>query len=496
MTTHEQQPATARADAAPTGGGPTPADLRRRAALALGVIVTCQLMVAVDGNIVNIALPRIQAGLHFSTAGLAWVFSAYSLAFGGLLLLGGRAGDILGRRRMFVWGLLLVAAASMLGGLAPDPALLIAARAAQGVGFAFAAPAALSLIAVTFAEGPERNRALGVFSTVAGLGITIGLVLGGLLTTVSWRLVFFVNVPIGIAAVLLARPYLPTTQRHPSRLDFLGALTSTAGMTGLVYGLINASSAGWTAPVTLLSLAAGVLLLGLFVFTESRVGQPLLPLRLFSDRSRSGAYASFLFLLATMGGTYFLLSLYVQDALGMKPLEAGLAFLPMAAAQFATARSAPKLIPRFGARKLIAAGALLMLADSVWLSLIGSGSGYPLGLLGPLVLLGAGLGVAFPPLTMTILAGLPPKDTGAASGLLQAVQQIGLSLGIAVLATIYESSLHGSSRQALTHSLATALIAAVVLAGCALLIGLATIAARKPAAPKPAAPKPAAPASS
>ena len=480
MSIRDQSPPPA-AGAEPAGDGPTAdlpapaAGVPRRHALALTVIVTCQLMVAVDGNIVNIALPAIQSGLGFSAAGLAWVFTAFSLAFGGLLLLGGRTSDLIGRRRTLIAGLAVMSAASLLGGLAPDQGLLIAARAVQGVGFAFAAPAALSLIAVTFTEGAERNRALGVFSTVAGLGITIGLIAGGLLTTLSWRLVFFVNVPIGLAAILLARRVLPETERHPGRLDAIGAATSTVGVTALVYGLIHASSAGWTDPVTVSTLVAGVLVLAAFVLAEHRSAQPLLPLRLFTDRSRAGAYAIFFLLFATMTGTYFLLSLYVQGGLGYGPLRAGLAFLPMAVAQFATARSAPKLIPRFGAKPLILAGALLMLADSVWLSRISAHTGYAAGLLGPLVLLGAGLGLGFVPLNMTILAGLPPRDTGAASGLLQAVQQIGLALGVAVLTTIYATALSGTGRPALTHALATAVIAAIAFAAAALLVALLVI---------------------
>ncbi|MFJ1754067.1 MFS transporter [Kitasatospora sp. NPDC088134] len=485
MTTHDQSPPVAGppldppAQQFPSASSPaTPPPAAKAGALALAVIVTCQLMVAVDGNIVNIALPRIQSGLGFSPGGLAWVFSAYSLAFGGLLLLGGRTSDVLGRRRMFVWGLLTVVAASLLGGLAPNAGVLIAARALQGIGFAFAAPAALSLIAVTFAEGPERNRALGVFSTVAGLGITLGLILGGLLTTLSWRLVFFVNVPIGLAAVLLAYRQLPETAKHPGRPDVLGALTSTAGSTAVVYGLIHASSAGWGSAATVTALVGGALLLVAFVLSQAKVARPLIPLSLFAVRNRSAAYAVFLLLFAAMGGTYFLLSLYVQDGLGLHPLTAGLAFLPLALAQFAAARNAAKLIPRFGAKALIVTGAALLLADSLWLAATGPESGYWDGLFGPLVLLGAGLGLGFVPLNMTILSGLAPKETGAASGLLQAVQQIGLSLGVAVLVTVYGRALHGAAhpgRPELAHGLATAVTAAAAFSGLAVLIALFVI---------------------
>ncbi|WP_285733188.1 MFS transporter [Kitasatospora phosalacinea] len=470
MPTRAQQPYAVER---PLPSGPPGAD-----ALALAVIVTCQLMVAVDGNVVNIALPRIRSGLGFSPDGLAWVFSAYALAFGGLLLLGGRAGDLLGRRRVLGLGLLLVVAASLLGGLAPNAGVLIAARALQGAGFAFAAPAALSLLAVTFAEGPARTRALGVFSTVAGLGITLGLVLGGLLTALSWRLVFFVNVPIGLAAVLLARRHLPETERHPGRPDLPGALTSTAGTTALVYGLIHASTAGWSAPATLTALLLGAALLAAFVLVQARSAHPLVPLRLLARRDRSGAYAVFLLLFAATGGTYFLLSLYVQDGLGLSPLAAGPAFLPLALAQFAAARSAPGLIPRYGTKPLAVTGAALLSAAGLWLATTGPGSGYWGGLFGPLLLLGAGLGLGFVPLNATVLSGLAPAETGAASGLLQTVQQVGLSLGVAVLATVHGRAVHGSAhpdRAALAHGLATAVTAAAAFGALAVLIALLTL---------------------
>jgi EmrB/QacA subfamily drug resistance transporter len=490
MTSHDQA-------AVVTSPGTTAPRAARRASIALGVIVTCQLMVALDGNIVNIAVPKIQKDLGFSSAGLAWVFSAFSLAFGGLLLLGGKLSDMLGRRRMFVTGLTLVVLASLLGGIAFDPGVLIAARAAQGVGFAISAPAALSLLVVTFAEGPERNRALGVFSTVAGLGITLGLILGGLLTTASWRLVFFVNVPIGIGTILLSRPYLNETPRHPSPLDLFGALTSALGMTALVYGFIHTSDAGWSDAVTLASFAVGVVLLAAFVAIESRVSRPILPLRLLAVASRSGAYTTFLLLLASMGGSYFLLSLYVQDALGFGPFKAGLAFLPMAVAQFLTARNAPKLIAKYGPRPVLLTGIVLMMVDSGWLTLMTADTGYFAGLFGPLLLLGAGLGLAFVPLNMTVMAGLAPRDTGSASGLLQSLQQIGLSVGVAILATIYSTTLRdhppgpgtgARARDALADGLSSAVVAAAAFAVAALLIAFITV-RPKPPAPAPAAEK-------
>jgi EmrB/QacA subfamily drug resistance transporter len=460
--------------------------IQRRMAIALAIIVTCQLMVSVDSNVVNIALPKIQSGLGFSPIALAWVFSAYSLAYGGLLLLGGRASDILGRRRMFMWGLGLVVVASILGGIAPNEGLLIAARALQGVGFAFSGPAALSLIAATFPEGPKRAHALGVFSMVTGFGITLGLILGGVLTMVSWRLVFFINVPIGLATILLARPFLTETERHPGRFDFVGALTSTVGMVGIVYGFTHASTAGWTDAGTLVAFAVGVVLLAVFAFIERRAEQPIMPLRLLSQRVRSGAYLAFVFLMAAMAGVYILLSLFVQNALGFSPLVAGLSFLPMAIVQFFAARSAPKLIPRFGLKPVLIAGVGLMLVEALWLTTTSGSGTYFTDLLGPFILLGGGLSLAFVPLNMTVLGGLPRKDTGAASGLLQAAQQIGLSLGVAILTTIYQTTLANSPGQpihdALAHSLAKAVIAAAVFSACALLIALFVIKYPKPAA--------------
>jgi MFS family permease len=351
---------------------------------------------------------------------------------------------------------------------------------------------------VTFAEGPERNRALGVFSTVAGLGITLGLILGGLLTTASWRLVFFVNVPIGIGTILLSRPYLSETPRHPSRLDLFGALTSTLGMTALVYGFIHTSDAGWSDAVTLVFFAVGMVLLAAFVAIEARVSQPILPLRLLAVGSRAGAYSAFLLLLASMGGSYFLLSLYVQDALGFGPLKAGLAFLPMAIAQFLTARNAPKLIAKYGPRPILLTGVALMVVDSAWLTLMTADTGYLAGLFGPILLLGAGLGLAFVPLNMTVMAGLAPRDTGSASGLLQSLQQMGLSVGVAILATIYSTTLRdhrpepGSGQQALADGLSSAVVAAAAFAAVALLIAFIAVRPKPPApasAPTPAVEK-------
>jgi EmrB/QacA subfamily drug resistance transporter len=440
----------------------------RRRDLALAIIVASQLMVMIDGSIVNIALVRIQRGLHFSPSALAWVVSAYSLALGGLLLTGGRAGDMFGRRRMFIAGLTVFTGASLLAGLSPDPGLLIAARAAQGAGAALAAPASLSLLAATFAEGPERRRALGAFSMATGLGLTLGLILGGLLTAVSWRWIFIINVPIGAAAIGLARPLLAEIPRHPTRFDLAGAASSVLGASAVVYGFIHAASSGWRSAVTLAAFAVGVVALAAFALTERRAERPILPLALLADQMRAAAYAGMLLLPAALAGTMFFCSIFAQDVLRFSPLRTGLAFLPLAVFQFACARAAPRLVPRLGPRRLAAAGAMLMLAGGIWLTQLSAASTYPAALLGPLILWGAGVGLVFMPLNMVILAGLPPQDTGSASGLLQCLQQVGAALGVATLTTVFATSLRHSGSTA--HAVASAVIVAVALTGAGLVV--------------------------
>ncbi|MEX5632713.1 MFS transporter [Parafrankia sp. FMc2] len=446
MSAQELNAATV--ESAEQAGGAAPATPKRRGnrlRIALGVIVICQLMVIIDGTVVNVALAKIQEDLDFSASGLAWVQSAYSLAFGGLLLLGGRAGDMFGRLRLFIGGLALFTLASLAAGLAPSAGALIAARAAQGVGGAFAAPASLALLATTFKDGTERQRALGVFSMIAGLGLTLGLILGGLLSTASWRWVFVINVPFGIGVIALARPFLQDTPRHPARFDVAGAAVSTAGTASLVYGFTRAAADGWSDGLAVAMLAVGIVLLLGFLAIEANVSQPIMPLRLFGERSRAGAYINMLFMSGAMGGLFFFLSLFIQRVLDLSPLQTGLAFVPMAAVQFGGARTAPKLVARFGPKAVTIAGTLAAMVSAIWLTRLDGTSTYPGGLVGPLILLGLGVGLAFMPLNMVILAGLPPRDTGSASGLLQCLQQVGLAVGIAVLTTVYSTSLRDSA---------------------------------------------------
>jgi EmrB/QacA subfamily drug resistance transporter len=441
--------------------------------MSLAVIVTCQLMVVLDATVVFVALPKIQHSLHFSTTGLSWVSNAYSLAFGGLLLLGGRAGDILGRRRVFMAGIAVFTVASLLGGFATSAAWLLAARAVQGVGAALAAPGALALITTNFQEGPERNRALSVFSATSSAGASVGLILGGVLTDwASWRWVLFVNVPVGAAVLLLAPAFLQETERHRGRLDLAGAVTSVTGVVALVYAFIRAADAGWGDRVTLAALAAGVLLLAAFLVVEARAEQPVVPLRLFADRARAGSYLNMLLLAAAMFGMFFFLVQFLQNSLGFSPLGAGLAFLPLTGPLFAVARLAPRLVARFGTRRLMLTGLPFIVVGMLWLTRLSAGSGYVSGALPPMILFGLGAGLVFLPLTVTILSGVGRADSGAASGVLQTAQQVGGALGMAVLVSVYGTAArHGG----LAHGVSVAFTVGTVFIVVALLVAVFVI---------------------
>ncbi|MGW1275682.1 MFS transporter [Streptomyces tsukubensis] len=425
--------------------------------IALLVIASCQLMVVLDITIVNIALPHIQSALHFSTTDLSWVVSAYTLTFGGLLLLGGRTGDILGRRRMFMAGVALFAVASLLGGLAQDSWQLLAARSLQGVGGAIASPTALALITTTFREGPERNRAFGVFAAVSAGGGAIGLLAGGILVEwLDWRWVFFVNVPIAALILLATRRHIPESERHPGHFDIAGALTSTLGMVALVYGFIRASQHGWSDRFTLASFGAAVALLTLFLLVERRSRQPITPLHMFAERNRAGSYAIMLCLAAAIFGMFFFLTLYVQDVLGFSPLTAGLAFLPVSVLIAVGATVTSRLLPRYGPKPFIVCGALLAAGGLSWLSRIETDSTYAGSVLGPMLVFSAGMGMQFVCLTLTAVSGVPRRETGAASGLLNASQQVGGSLGLSILVTVFGTASADEARRLLPAFLAQA----------------------------------------
>nr|WP_107907470.1 MFS transporter [Streptomyces chartreusis] len=406
--------------------------------IALTVIAACQLMVVLDATIVNIALPHIQDALKFSTTDLTWVVSSYTLTFGGLLLLGGRAGDILGRRRVFMTGILLFTLASLLGGLAQEPWQLLAARVLQGMGGAIASPTSLALITTTFPEGPERNRAFGVFAAVSAGGGAIGLLAGGMLTEwLDWRWVLFVNVPIGIVIAVLAPLYINESERHSGRFDIAGAVTSTAGMASLVYGFIRAADEGWRDSLTIGSFAAAVVLLLAFAFIESRAKEPITPLKMFADRNRSGTYVIMLSLAAAMFGMFFYVVLFVQNVLQYSPIEAGLAFLPVTVVIALGAGLSQRFLPVLGPKPFMLAGSALAAIGLAWQTLITADSSYAGGVLGPMLVFGFGMGLNFVTLTITAVSGVAQHEAGAASGLLNATQQVGGSLGLSILTTVF-----------------------------------------------------------
>ncbi|MFD6114267.1 MFS transporter [Streptomyces yangpuensis] len=425
-----------------------------RPGVALAVIAACQLMVVLDATIVNIALPHIQTALDFSTTDLSWVLSAYTLTFGGLLLLGGRAGDILGRRRVFLAGILLFTLASLLGGFAQEPWQLLAARALQGVGGAIASPTSLALITTTFAEGPERNRAFGVFAAVSAGGGAIGLLAGGMLTEwLDWRWVLFVNVPIGVLIAVLTPLYISESERHPGRFDIAGALTSTGGMASLVYGFIRASEQGWRDRLTLGSFAAALVLLALFVVIESQAREPIIPLRMFADRNRTGTYVIMLGLAAAMFGMFFFIVQFVQNVLGFSPIQSGLGFLPVTVAIVTAAGLSQRFLPRLGPKPV---GSALTGTGLAWLTLLRTDSSYLSGVLGPMLLFGFGMGLNFVTLTLTAVSGVDPKEAGAASGLLNASQQVGGSLGLSILVTVFGTASREEATQQVPAFLAQA----------------------------------------
>ncbi len=395
-------------------------------------------MVILDATVVNIALPGIASGLHFSATSLSWVLSAYSLTFGGLLLLGGRAGDILGRRRTFIAGIAVFTAASLACGIATSPGWLIAARAVQGVGAAIASPASLALVISAFPEGRGRNRALGLYAAVAMGGASLGLVLGGLITAwASWRWVFLINLPIGLAVALLAPVFLPETPRQPGHFDLAGALTSITGMAALVYAFVRAAAAGWSDTLTLASLGVAAAGLTAFVVTERRAAQPVTPLRLFADAQRSASYVARLLLVAGMFGMFFFVSQFLQEVLRFSPIRAGVAFLPMTLLVFGVSRVASRLLGQVAPVPMMLTGMVPVIAGMAWLSRLTVQTSYLPGVLVPLVLLGAGMGVVFVPLTTMGLAGVRPEDSGAASSMVNVSQQVGGALGLAALVTVF-----------------------------------------------------------
>ncbi|MFC4786854.1 MFS transporter [Nocardioides sp. MAHUQ-72] len=442
---------------------------------ALVLISVAQLMVVLDATIANIALPYIGQDLDISQANLSWIVTGYALAFGGLLLLGGRLGDLYGRRRIFMTGLIVFAVASLLGGLAQNEALLLGARGLQGFGAALASPAALALITTTFPAGPQRNRAFAVYAAMSGAGAAVGLILGGWLTGLDgvgglefsgWRLTFLINVPIGLAAAALAPRLLAESESHHGQLDIPGALTGTLGLLGIVFGLTRAGEAahGWDDPWTIASLAAGVALLGLFAWVESRVEHPLLPIRILQNRTRATSFVVMMLVPAAMFAMFFFLSLFIQQLVGYSPLRTGFAFLPFSVGIVIGAGLSSNLVARIdprwiaGVGTLLAAGALfgfsrLAIDDSPSAVVQAIASGTPAGadvnywtsILPFIVMMSIGMGMTFVPLTLTAVHHVRPEDSGIGSGVLNTMQQVGGALGLATLSTV---SLHFTNTRA------------------------------------------------
>ena len=418
---------------------PTPTEHdhgHRHLGIALAIITTAQLMIVLDASVVNIALPSIQADLGFSQANLSWVVNAYVLAFGGLLLLGGRVGDLLGRRRIFMFGIALFTLASFLGGIAQGEATLLIARALQGVGAAIASPTALALITTTFPAGPPRNRAMAVYAAMSGMGAAIGLIIGGSLTEVSWRWTLFINIPIGILLLVLIPRFLGESPRQHGEFDFLGAAVGTGGLVSLVYGLTHAASHEWTSPTTIITLAVGVALLLLFVSVESRIEHPLLPTRILADRTRAVSFVGMLIMGASMFAMFYFISLFVQQVLGYTPLKAGVAFLPFTAGVIVSAQLASTLASRIDPRWIAGAGAIISAVGMWGYTLLDVDSTYASDLLPWILVQSIGMGLVFVSLTLTAVSRVAREDSGVGSAVLNTMQQVGGALGLATLGTV------------------------------------------------------------
>jgi EmrB/QacA subfamily drug resistance transporter len=453
--------------------------------LILVIACLAQFMVILDATIVNVALPSIQRGLHFSPSNLQWVVNAYTLIFGGFLLLGGRAADLLGRKRLFAAGIALFSAASLLNGLAQSSGMLIVGRGLQGLGGALVSPAALSIITTTFVDNDDRTKALGVWSAIAAGGGAVGLLLGGVLTDLaSWPWIFIVNVPVGIIALFLTFRFVPESRVETAHrsFDLAGAVTVTAGLVVLVYAIVKAQAFGWGSARTIGLMAAGAALIAAFVFIERRSKAPLVKLSIFRIRTLTVADTVLLLVASGMFGMFFFASLYVQEILGYSPLKAGLAFLPITAGIVIGAGIAQQLIRRIGVRNVSLVGITLATAGLVWLTQLPVHGSYVGDLLTGLMPLSIGMGLVFVPITLLGTGGVKEEDAGLASGLFNTAQQVGGSLGLAILSTLAASQttslLHGvtspagvtAARVSGYHVAFAA--AAVMLGAGALILGL------------------------
>lgn len=406
--------------------------------IILVLVCLAQFMVVLDATIVNVALPSIQQDLHFSNANLQWVVNAYTLMFGGFLLLGGRAADLFGRQRLFLMGIAVFTGASLMNGFASSSEMLIVGRGLQGLGAALVSPAALSIVTTTFAEGPQRTKALGVWAAIAVGGSAFGLLLGGALTEfLSWQWVFFVNIPVGIIAMFLSWKMIPNTKGSAhGTVDWWGAVAVTGGLTVLVYTIVKASGWGWTSTSTIIGFAASAILLIVFWAIERQIQHPLVRLSIFRRQTLTVANISMLFVAAGMFSMFYFVSIYVQKILGYQPFKAGLAFLPVTCAIIFGAGMSQQLIRKIGVRTVPLIGLALTTVGFFWLTTLQVDSAYLTGLLPPLVVTALGMGLVFVPVTLIATSGVPDEDQGLASGVFNTSQQIGGALGLAILSSL------------------------------------------------------------
>jgi EmrB/QacA subfamily drug resistance transporter len=442
---------------------------------ALALLALTQFMIVIDASITNVALPTIGRDLKINQTDLSWVVNAYTLTFGGFLLLGGRLADLIGRRRMFVIGLLVFGGGSLLGGLSGSSSFLDGARALQGIGAAFVSPAALSLVTTIFAEGAERNRALGVWGAVAGAGGAVGVLLGGVLTQIDWRLVLFVNVPVAIGAIIAAPRVLPEG-KDPTEVkgfDLPGAISVTAGLALLVYAMVKASQEGWGTTATIVRLAISVVLLVAFVVIELRTEHPLLPFSIFRLRTLRGANLAGLLTGMSLFSMFLFISYYLQFVLGYSAIQTGVAYLPLAVSIIITAGAASQLVTRIGFKPTLIGGLGLVAVGLFWFSQISPHGSYLSDVLGPSILAGCGLGFTFVPVTIAAVTGTSGPQAGVASGLINTSQQIGGALGVAILVSVSTSRIAEFGRAAATPHALVAGYSRAFLVGC----GFAVLAA-------------------
>lgn len=443
----------------------------------LAIILISYVMIVLDISVVLTGLPKIHQQLGFSEANLAWVQSAYTLTFGGFMLLGARAGDILGRRRMFVSGLGIFVIASLAIGASQSATWMLTWRAIQGIGAAVLAPSTLALLQTNFAEGHERTRAVSYYAAAAGASATVGLVVGGVLAEwVSWRAGFYINLPVGIGLIIAAYRYIEETPRHRGKFDLLGAFTSTVGIGGLVFGFIHSAQSGWTDSVTIVSLLGAVSLISLFLLIERRAAQPILPLHLFSSKIRSGAYAARVLYLGAMVGFFFFTTLYLQEVKGYGPAASGLAFIPATILHVPFAIAVPRLVRYFSAHRLLVIGILIGIIGMGWLSLASAESPYLTAVALPMLLIGISQGLTLSPLTSAGVAGVALQDAGAASGAVNVAHQLGSSVGLSILVAIAGTASAGlvAKAQAVSRIHAAFDMGTVMLV-LALLVVVATI---------------------